>query len=131
VKDYKRSQDMAAKIKAREKECWANAFRALDEIPDAIYIEGWALGPDGLMFEHGWLELDGVIIDPTLNDPTYPISYYPGIRFTRAEIREAMSKAKEDLPIYWFMIKTGGHPDYKAAFDQALKDFNDRRKAEP
>ena len=126
--NYPLSKEIAAKVGSQAKTCWLNAFRGLDHLPGALYIEGWAITADGLIIEHGWLDLDGVIIDPTLHDPSNPVTYYPGIRLTSKELQTAILKTKGELPIYWSMISTGGHPDYKAAFDQAVKDSKSRER---
>ncbi len=45
--------------------------------PPQITSRGAVL--DGFAIEHGWIEKDGMVIDPTL--PTDEIVYFPGLRF--------------------------------------------------
>jgi len=47
-----------------------NAFKVLLNVPDyseATYIEGMAISKGKLLLEHGWIEKDREIIDPTLS----------------------------------------------------------------
>jgi hypothetical protein len=69
----KLSEDVAREVRAKTKTCWENAALGLVFSPQesplrrAAYVEGIAYthtSPGG--FSHGWLELDGQIIDPTL-----------------------------------------------------------------
>ena len=123
--DQERSKELAKKIKARPKECWLNAFKAMDHLsPDAKYIEGWAVSDISyLAIEHGWIELDGAIIDPTLYQKP-PAKYYPGFIFTYSEILETYQKAKE-LPAAWYLLhaKPNQYEEfYRPAFNQALAE---------
>lgn len=80
--DRELSQKVAQAIKARMGQCYHNAYMALFELPKgAQYVEGYIVTyPKEYIVEHGWVELDGKIIDPTLfNKPN--IIYFPGLRF--------------------------------------------------
>lgn len=77
-KSLRLSKDKRAKVKKRE--CYYNAFKAVQYVPDyaqADYVEGIAVF-GGLVIEHGWIECNGEVIDPTL--PTEDIVYFPGLR---------------------------------------------------
>ena len=75
--------------------------------------------------EHGWVEQDGVVIDPTLHDEG--IVYFPGLRFTGERgIAKAMEIPKEkwckDLP-FFFRFGWGGieSPEFRAAIVAAYR----------
>jgi len=100
-----------------------NAFRLIqedDEYGNADYIEGMAVFAGALVIEHGWVEKDGVIVDPSL--PTEGLAYFPGLRFKgRRGLAEALQIPKpkrtvEDLPIF-YRFGWGGidSPDFRAA----------------
>lgn len=119
--DLVRSKDIAKKIGARAKQCFYNAYKALDYLPaEARYIEGWIL--KDLLIEHAWIDLDGAIIDPTLWH-SQPVTYYPGISLSEAELLALVVK-HGDLPVAYRLLGTDKYPAYKAAFDQAIADFN-------
>jgi hypothetical protein len=69
-------------VRARPQQCYYNAFQVIQQIPeyaDAEYVEGMAVNKHGLELEHGWVEKDGMVVDPTL--PEVELSYFPGLRF--------------------------------------------------
>lgn len=80
--DYERSQEIAAAIDIRLKQCWRNAMLTImvyDTLVDAFYVQGYIVVAWGAVIAHGWVELaDGTVIDPTLVflDTRYP-SVYP------------------------------------------------------
>lgn len=112
------SADLAKAIRAQPKQCWLNAFRVMHERPGLRYVEGWIISDgDGLLIEHGWLETDTAIIDPTLYRQP-PARYFAGLVFTPAEAQRALSELNRvELPIAW---QQPDKPAYKAAFDAAL-----------
>ena len=94
-------------------------------IPRADYVEGMAVVGD-LAIEHGWVEKDGVIVDPTL--PSHQIVYFPGLRF-RGErgLAEAIDIPKpeyteEELP-FFYRFGWGGidSPEFRAALVAAYR----------
>lgn len=118
--DIKLSEQLAEKIKAKSAECWRNAYNALIESPGAYYVEGWAFG--GIAFEHGWIETDNSIIDPTLyKDP--PRGYFPANRYTLAQLLPLIEKSGNTLPVIW-SFHDESHLDemnrYKHAFERAI-----------
>ncbi|WNV84729.1 hypothetical protein [Umezawaea sp. Da 62-37] len=67
-----------------ERHCFANATRH-SRAHELIYVEGYALGPHGLVFEHAWCAHP----DGTVEDPTWPDGAglaYLGIPFTAGYI---------------------------------------------
>ena len=90
-----------------------------------IYVEGMAV-TDSMVIEHGWIEKDGEIIDPTLLDAN--IVYFPGLRFIGRDgldstwripgLREAGMK----LPVF-YRFGWGGvdSPEFLQAIIQAYR----------
>jgi len=73
VFDSDRSQQMRNFIiEARPNECYTNSVVALVDLEDcagAYYVEGWYINLRGeYAIEHGWLELEGAVIDVTITD---------------------------------------------------------------
>jgi len=107
------------RISVRPRHCFYNAFQAVmycREFCNATYVEGIAGVP---LIEHGWIELNGEIIDPTL--PDVDLVYFPGLRFTGGrELSKAIKMPKnhwsEDLPIF-YRFGWGGcdSPEFMAA----------------
>ena len=85
-KNVDRSTKLKRAVRAKPKQCFANAWDAIEtqeEYKHATYVEGMAV--DGqLVFEHGWVEHEGEIIDPTL--PGADMAYFPGLRFKGSRI---------------------------------------------
>lgn len=80
-KNIGRSTKLKRAIHAKSRECWTNAWDAitkLTEYQNATYVEG-VIVAYGDVVEHGWIEHEGQIIDPTLLDAN--ITYFPGLRF--------------------------------------------------
>ena len=128
--DKELSRRAALEVGAEAQQCYANAWRALRDLPElagALYVEGYAV--DRMhdvhaslgVIEHGWIELDGRIVDPTLHDDREPLAYYPGLRFTLGELHTAMhtipKTTNEDLPIF-YRLGWGGQdsPDMPSRF---------------
>lgn len=105
--NLKLSRDLAKKARVGTKwgQCFKNAFKALGRLPGAVYVEGYALSGSPLkQVEHGWVEYEGQIIDPTF--PKGVARYEPGLRFTGKELHEAMDTISKnlhtaDLPIFY------------------------------
>jgi len=93
------------RIGVRSQECYYNCYKTLshcEEFQNAFYVEGICFS--GFTFEHGWLEIDGQIVDPTL--PEDQGIYFPGLRFQGLPgLSEAMRIPKdgcsEDFPIFY------------------------------
>lgn len=121
--DYQLSQQAAELIQAKSKECWRNAILAQQHYPDAIYVEGCIVW-NGLVIEHGWLELENRIVEPTLarrlNMDLEPPQYFAGVRYTVEEALDALGEANGELPL----ICRDGHwgretPPYMLAYCDA------------
>ena len=106
-KDVAESKRIGKRVRAKAKQCYWNAFQVIQRIPeyaDAEYIEGMAVNKYGIAFEHGWVERDGVIVDPTL--PADEVTYFPGLRFKGlCGLAEALHIPRpewsEDFPIFY------------------------------
>ena len=68
-------------------------------------MEGLAVIEGVIVIEHGWVEMDGMIVDPTL--PRDNLTYFPGLQFKgQREVSEAMQIPKpprttDDFPIFY------------------------------
>jgi hypothetical protein len=82
-KDIGQSRALAKRARSREKQCFFNCWRVierLEEYAEATYVEGLAVNRRSrLLFEHAWIEHEGVILDPTR--PEDDLGYFPGLRF--------------------------------------------------
>lgn len=125
--DAAESRRVARAIKARQKECWRNAYRAiltLDEYADASYVEGHVVTKSGMSFEHGWVVLADTIIDPTLPDRIGV--YFPGLEFCgRAGIADflaLMPQIEDEEPPFFYAFGWGGEnsPSYSASCEASL-----------
>ncbi len=115
------SQRVGKLVRAKVKQCYRNASQvllALPEYANADYVEG-IIVIGKLAIEHGWVEKDGVIVDPTL--PLTQGVYFPGLRFRGGlEFAEALRipkpKCTSDLPIF-LRFGWGGidSPEFRAA----------------
>ena len=147
--DIHRSHEAAQRIKAEPRACWRNAILAQQHLPETLYIEGWAVSPDGLVIEHGWLEQDNKVIDPTLisriEEKEESPTYFSGLRYTAEQTIEAPRETEGYLPLvcrdgYWgretpsYMIAycgaweyTGDSPDVELSesFREHIADTRD------
>ena len=127
MKDIVESQRVGKLVRARAKQCYRNAFRVIEEVPEyanADYVEGMAIFAF-FPIEHGWVEKDGVIVDPTL--PLKQGVYFPGLRFTgQRGLAEALRITKPEytaeLPIV-YRFGWGGidSPEFRAALIAAYR----------
>jgi len=118
------------RIEAKPQQCYYNAFKTLFYCPEyeyeAVYVEGLYLG--SFLIEHGWLEIDGEIVDPTL--ATHAGVYFPGLRYKgMPELSKAFQLPKKSIddgfPIF-YRFGWGGHgsPDFRAAREAATVFVN-------
>ena len=107
-KDVAESARVGRKVRAKVSQCFLNAWRVIQHVPDyanADYVEGLAVCKSGLCIEHGWVEKDGVIVDPTIH--TDDMVYYPGLRFKGQRGQaEALripkpERTDDELPIFY------------------------------
>ena len=108
TKDKIESARVRRLIRARRQQCYYNSFRVIFEVPEydeADYVEGLAVIDGQMVIEHGWIEKNGVIIDPTLAKDG--LIYFPGLRFKgQRGLSEAMripkpKRTREDFPIFY------------------------------
>jgi len=127
-KDVAESIEAGRLIRAKAKQCYKNAWLLIQAIPEyanADYVEGIAIVLGGLPIEHGWVERNDVIVDPTL--PSKNMTYFPGLRFKgQRGLGEAMTIEKDygedDLPIF-YRFGWGGidSPEFRAALIAAYR----------
>jgi hypothetical protein len=118
------SKRAAKTIKAIPKACWQNAYRSLMELPElsrGYYIEGWMVDVNlPIPIEHGWVELDGQIIDPTPVMWKATHAYFSGLRFTKEEVLQTVRDATE-LPIASrYGVEGIKNPTYRNAWKKAF-----------
>lgn len=96
------SQQLSKTIRAKAKQCFNNAYRAIQDVyPYAHYVEGFVVTTNGpLAVEHAWLEVNGEIVDPTFCNLSLPLSKadqfeYEGVKQKRSE----PTLAKVYLPV--------------------------------
>ncbi len=129
TKDKSESLRVRRRVRSKPKQCYHNAFRVISEIPEyaaAEYVEGLAVIGGALVIEHGWVEEDGVIIDPTR--PHDDLLYFPGLRFKgQRGLAEALRipkprRTSEDFPIF-YRLGWGGvdSPDFRGALIAAYR----------
>jgi len=121
-KNKEESNRVRKLIRAKPQQCYLSAFRVIQAIPeyaDADYVEGMAVVDGVLPIEHGWVEKNGEIIDPTLPDDD--LAYFAGLRFNGGlGLSKAIQIPKpdycEDLPIF-YRFGWGGidSPEFRAA----------------
>lgn len=99
--DIQLAQELAELTNPRPKACWKNsldAYLALryhdkDKAVDARYVEGHLIICEGsLPIAHGWLEVNGLVVDVTLPGQHGPEMYYPVFYYTMTEIVEEISR---------------------------------------
>jgi hypothetical protein len=130
AKSTKESLRLQKAVMAKMKQCFINAVRVIWYVHGynrATYVEGIAV-VDGMCIEHGWVEWDGEILDPTL--PREHMVYFPGLRFEgEPGIAKAMRRPKpkgaEDLP-FFYRFGWGGRdsPEFCQTWKQALDYAN-------
>jgi hypothetical protein len=86
---------LAESIGALPRQCWRNAALALVSLGRGMYVEGVAVTL-GLPMEHGWVEVDGQIVDPTWTSVPSAV-YYPVFSYT---LDEVMLSTGQTMPFY-------------------------------
>ncbi|WP_416673172.1 hypothetical protein [Egbenema bharatensis] len=144
--DESLSIEVAKQVNSRAQTSFKNAYNAALVTDGAAYVQGFLalLRKSYVLLEHGWLELDDRIIDPTLPHLhcTAPdLYYFPAQQLTVKQLKAAVEEAKEDypedepLPIYgdapyeyYGEVMLGGK-DYLNAYQAAeakCKELNQR-----
>lgn len=107
--DWPLSAALCQRAKAQLKDCYRNAIRAAGYTAPAgrplFYVEGFT--DAGIMpVEHGWLELDGQIVDPTLPlwaSEAPPRYYFAAYKWTIKQAIDILSSHEAGgacLPIF-------------------------------
>ncbi|BAZ21155.1 hypothetical protein NIES4073_20330 [Kalymmatonema gypsitolerans NIES-4073] len=97
------SVDVAQRVKSKPKTQFQNAYRAALATQGAVYVQGFLAfaGKPYKPIEHGWIELENSIVDPTLpylNKNAQEIWYFPAQRLTVKELKAIIEESKEDYP---------------------------------
>lgn len=98
--------------------CFRNAQLLVLELrgENVFYVEGYASLVGG---QHGWVELDGKVIDIT---PGWigngEVEYFPGPKYTCPEVLKLTEKGIVNLELWW----RGGGLDARNAFTKARTD---------
>jgi hypothetical protein len=96
------SLELAERIQSKPRSPFDNAYRAALATPGASYVQGFlaSQGKPGAPIEHGWLELDDRILDPSLPHlkKLTPLHYFPAQRFSVKQLKAAVEEAEEDYP---------------------------------
>lgn len=126
-KDVTESKRTRKLVRGKAKQCYLNAFRVVQEVQgyaNADYVEGLAVIEGVMVIEHGWVERDGLVVDPTL--PEDNLVYFAGLRFRgQRELAEGLQiqkpyRTREDFPIF-YRFGWGGieSPEFRAALVSA------------
>ncbi|MBW4500383.1 MAG: hypothetical protein KME57_12685 [Scytonema hyalinum WJT4-NPBG1] len=97
------SVDVAQRVKSKPKTQFQNAYRAALATQGAVYVQGFLAfaGKPYKPIEHGWIELENSIVDPTLpylNKNAQEIWYFPAQTLTVKELKAIIEESKEDYP---------------------------------
>ena len=131
-KNKRESVRVGRLVKAEEKQCYFNARKVMRSLPDyrnARYVEGYFVGNNGLIGEHGWIVKDGEIVDPTLFGD---VAYFPGLEFCGREQIQAFLRTPWGNSVsgraFHFAFRFGGchSPSFLAAYRQAFKYMRSR-----
>lgn len=94
-----RSRELAKQCDPQKKECYTNAFTSLALAGEnAKYVEGYTVDNEiGFPFEHGWIETEDEILDPTLimldDDLAARYTYFPANEWTHNEVFDEFDAA--------------------------------------
>lgn len=107
-------------ISKNRAKCWQNAVRNIfyqEDLATGFYVEGFAVTVRGQVIPHGWIELDGKIIDTTpgwYNNPNCEsIVYFPARRFAADVARSFFAARPLPTATHW------DDPDYADAHKAA------------
>ena len=131
------SIEIGKAIKSKPNDSFNNAYKAALSNKTCMYVQGFLVfaGYPYKPVEHGWIELDNCIIDPSLphldknpEELYYFAAHSLSVEDLEAQVEEAKEDYPEDkpLPVYGDMpyeyygdIMLGGN-DYKLAYEEAL-----------
>lgn len=134
---YDESLAMAFALNAQVKECYYNSIVGCATLTKGIpydriqYVEGVAIDRFGLPLEHGWMKVDGKIIDPTWviiydREKMSKVVYVPAIRYTVEEIKALFTYSRDHkvgirLPIFKYSPTTGKEMHHNPRMNEALR----------
>ncbi|NMG11161.1 hypothetical protein [Brasilonema sp. UFV-L1] len=145
------SIETAQRVKSKAKTPFENAYRGTLATQGAIYAQGFLAfaGKPYKPIEHGWMELEDCIVDPTLpylNQNAQEIWYFTAQRLTVKQLKAIIEESKEDypeddpLPVYgeppyqyYGNIMLGGQ-DYLEAYQAAeakCRELSQHRSEKP
>jgi hypothetical protein len=97
------SNEIAKTIKSKAKKPFNNAYKAVLITEGAKYVQGFLVfvGQPYKPVEHGWVELNEVIIDPTLpylQKNHRELYYFPAQSLSAKKLKAVIEESKEDYP---------------------------------
>ena len=97
------SQEIAKTIKSKAKKPFDNAYKAVLITEGAKYVQGFLVfaGQPYKPIEHGWIEVNDVIIDPTfpyLQKNPQELYYFSAQSFSAKKLKAIIEESKEDYP---------------------------------
>lgn len=108
--DWELAQRLAERVGCFMGECYRNSVLALSSLEDsgqdAVYVEGYFAVLGGVVYvEHGWLEVDGKVVDVTATlwtkgTPPQAADYHPVFRWSREQVRDKIGPKSRDLPLF-------------------------------
>lgn len=137
------SAEVAKKIKPPTRHSFERAYQAALLTPDSFYVQGFLVlnKKPFVPIEHGWIELEEWVIDPTI-PRSKPVDayYFPAQHFSRKELKAAVEEAVEDypeddpLPVYeavayeyYGEVMLGGKA-YQKAYEDAIAKCNELKQ---
>lgn len=101
--DETQSHEIAKTIKSKAKKPFDNAYKAVLITQGAKYVQGFLVfvGQPYKPLEHGWIELNDVIIDPTLpylQKKPQELYYFPAQTLSVKKLKAIVEESKEDYP---------------------------------
>lgn len=96
------ADELAGRVQPHAKACYRNSVLALFAYrgnAEACYVEGLvAIAGGTLLIEHGWLMIDGEIVDVTMDDCP-PCAYHPIVGYSRDQVQRRVS-THQRLPFF-------------------------------
>jgi hypothetical protein len=136
--NLKLSKELNKQFNCEPQLCYTNSATIIEHLislnHDKIkYIEGVGVDKFRLHhFDHGWIELDGTIIDATLREPEN-YYYHPIYQFSYDEMIEQVELHDAQFPLfqngknfdqYWFLTKQKIRYDYEKKYlDEKATEF--------